>query len=749
MRKKITGVIFLSIALLCVFGAELRAAPSINSVAENSDPVGAYEKLELTVGLSASYSNAYNPDEVSLSAVFTSPTSVVWNVNGFYDGSSWLIRFAANETGSWSYIISLTDSTGTATSSTYTFTCSSSSHHGWLEVSPTNSRYLIHDDGTSFYGIGHCRAWNPETTPLSTLAAYGGNFLVYWNGPPWERMIESKTQGIGQYDQDECDYIDSLVGTAETNDVYLALVIWPHNALRDETPWSDGKWTSNNPYSTITSAVEFYTDASSWSYQQKLYRYIIARWGYSRAIGVWDIVCEIDGTAGYVSDRTAAETWCSNVQSYFDSNDPFAHLTAGSKSGDVYWAAGYNIFDLPEMHTYNDKRDEDEIATTIATNTRRMWNNFTKPNFHGEFGTDMTSSLQPEHFHNAIWAGLASGAAITPLDWNDGGDWGDLTAGMLNHMSYFADFIDGVDFGNISLTPATVSAGSYEVWGMRTNDYAIAWVQSTSGNVDSETFTISNLNDRNYQLQWYNTWTGEITAINNDVASSGNSLSDTIPAVGRSDIACKIIGSSPPSAPAAPSGDTSGTYGTSYTYSVSTTDSDGDQLKYTIDWGDGNTTTSSLVASGTTFEASHAWSYGGTYDVKVRAQDSNGTISEWSSETEMIITGPAQAGSTDNLILRQNYPNPFYISVDSVTSMRYTLTRRAKVTIKIYDLSMRLVKSLVSDEWKDPGTHEDSRWSGDNDNGNGVGSGLYFYHIEAEFESGSTKSSIGKMMMVK
>ena len=38
-----------------------------------------------------------------------------------------------------------------------------------------------------------------------------------------------------------------------------------------------------------------------WVYQQKLYRYMLARWGYSRSLGIWELVNEIDAlTAGRV-----------------------------------------------------------------------------------------------------------------------------------------------------------------------------------------------------------------------------------------------------------------------------------------------------------------------------------------------------------------------------------------------------------------------------------------------------------------
>jgi len=94
---------------------------------------------------------------------------------------------------------------------------------------------------------------------------------------------------------------------------------------------------------------------------------------------------------------------------------------------------------------------------------------------------------------------------------------------------------------------------------------------------------------------------------------------------------------SPPNTPSAPSGPTSGTYGVPYSYSTSATDSDGDQVKYTFDWGDSQTSETNFVGSGSTAIASHSWSTAGTYAVKAKATDSNGGSSGWSGTLTVKI----------------------------------------------------------------------------------------------------------------
>lgn len=80
----------------------------------------------------------------------------------------------------------------------------------------------------------------------------------------------------------------------------------------------------------------------------------------------------------------------------------------------------------------------------------------------------------------------------------------------------------------------------------------------------------------------------------------------------------------PPNKPDTPSGPTSGDAGTSYTYSTSTTDPDGNTVSYYWDWGDG--TNSGWTGS----SVSHTWNEEGTYSIKVKAKDSHGAESDWS-----------------------------------------------------------------------------------------------------------------------
>jgi len=86
-----------------------------------------------------------------------------------------------------------------------------------------------------------------------------------------------------------------------------------------------------------------------------------------------------------------------------------------------------------------------------------------------------------------------------------------------------------------------------------------------------------------------------------------------------------------PNKPSKPNGPASGTPGTMYNYSSSTTDDQGDQIYYLFDWGDGTDSGwKGPFPPGTVCGASNIWNSRGTYQVKVKAKDIEGHESRWS-----------------------------------------------------------------------------------------------------------------------
>ena len=79
----------------------------------------------------------------------------------------------------------------------------------------------------------------------------------------------------------------------------------------------------------------------------------------------------------------------------------------------------------------------------------------------------------------------------------------------------------------------------------------------------------------------------------------------------------------------------------------------------------------------------------------------------------------------EEFALHQNYPNPF----NPTTAIRYDLPVSGEVSIMIYDIMGREVRSLVSG-------HQDAgfriaNWDATNDYGQAISAGMYIYVIQA------------------
>ena len=136
------------------------------------------------------------------------------------------------------------------------------------------------------------------------------------------------------------------------------------------------------------------------------------------------------------------------------------------------------------------------------------------------------------------------------------------------------------------------------------------------------------------------------------------------------------------------------------------------------DWYDSSVLPQTLIPSpaGTREKIELTFSNPGTYCFAIRATDAAGNRSILSSGSPAMAIGNVSS-------LSQNFPNPFYLSSQTSTRLRYTLGENGNVKLKLYSLSGSLVK-----EW-DEGNQKASSyfvdWNGLNDRNVPVSSGLY------------------------
>ena len=527
------SLLFLSVMFF--LEAAYAGVPEIIRLRQRPDSVGVYEKFEVSLELKCDFVNPFDPDEIDIQATFTSPSGRIWKIPGFYyfsQSTLWKVRFSPNETGKWTYSISVRDKNGEIKSSIQTFTALNSLRKGPIQIS-ANKRYLKHSNGTDYYGVG---LWyndgyegfgsgRVQKVELDNLKALGINFISTYITP-----LETWATGVGRYDQNICGRLDELLEMLEERDMLLSLNLWFHSYL-SETVWGGGnvRWYTN-PYKQVTEAKDFYRSEEAWKYQEKLYRYIIARYSYSRALAIWFIVDEVNGTDGWVSgDSLAAGEWGRKVHNYLKTNDPYNHLTTGTRSGGIkeFWHEGYQTFDIAAREIYEAQGFEINKTSTLdsasvnplissyrnyADQNQKLWHGYGKPVINGETGWDHTffEPSMPGYlamYHNALWVTLATGSAMTPFWWAHSRLMNDLV--LTSQVTSIRKFTDRIPFGRLTdVTPAAIKSTKGEGYAMKSNEVIFGWVVNSESDIAGAGITLSKIKNGKYKLKIFHTWRG-------------------------------------------------------------------------------------------------------------------------------------------------------------------------------------------------------------------------------------------------
>jgi hypothetical protein len=556
---------FFGIILIVLQSATALCQPTINRIFNPREATGLYDKLEMGLSINAEYTNPFDPDEINIMAVFKSPSDKEWKVPGFYSQSrrgGFLVRFSPDETGEWSYIVSVTDRTGTVNSDTRTFNVVPSVYHGPIRIAE-NKRYLEHADGTPWFGVGLWYNGENDTEVLDELQGKGVNFISKLTS-----TLETRGTGMGRYDQLMCQQIDELLEELEKRDMQLALNFWFHSYL-SETVWGGGNiaWYTN-PYQLVCEAKDFYNSENAWKYQEKLYRYMIARWGYSRSLAIWFVVDEVNGTDGWMSgDSLGAANWARKVHEYFKKNDPWNHPTTGTRSGGIgeWWDKGYEIFDMTGREIYEAQgfpinetgqidKDETHPLTYSYLNyhgqVKKLWDNYEKPALIPETGWDhtfyeMSMPGYQAYFHNTLWVTMASGSAMSPFWWSYSDQLNDNV--VTNQLRHFGRFTEQIPFSKLTnLAPLEASNPGGHAFAMGSDQLIFGWAVNANTDMSGKTITIRGVKKGQYRLKLYHTWSGRYIEFDGQrellIKSDKNSLTFTVPILKIEDGHARYVG---------------------------------------------------------------------------------------------------------------------------------------------------------------------------------------------------------------
>ncbi|VVB72952.1 PKD domain protein [uncultured archaeon] len=110
-----------------------------------------------------------------------------------------------------------------------------------------------------------------------------------------------------------------------------------------------------------------------------------------------------------------------------------------------------------------------------------------------------------------------------------------------------------------------------------------------------------------------------------------------------------VVINAPPGRPSTSSGPSMVYAWAANGYTATAEDPDNDSVECTFDWGDGNTSTTNFVKSGSNVSAQHIWCNAGKYQIRVIAKDSRGDVSGWSDNLTITVAANRRPNVPANL----------------------------------------------------------------------------------------------------
>jgi hypothetical protein len=509
-----------------------------------------YEKIEANFLVNATYTNVYDPDEVSINALITLPDQSQIAVPCFYfeksayqslndawvkDNSQgyWMLRFSSAQIGIHKIQLKLTDKDGTVSNNEQTIDIQNSIRKGFIKLDADNKQYYRHTSGEPYYPLGINIAWNSTNKYhqiISNLAKGKANLVRYWHAAFDRQTLEWKNgsgfyKGLGIYSQEAAAEQDSILNLCEEKDIFLQMCIFHHGMFSENVNpnWNDNPYKASNG-GPLNKAEEFFYNESAKKRTKKLLRYIVARWGYSANLFAWELFNEVQftGVNGSQSSqwRTEVLNWHDEMGQYIKQLDAFKHpVTTSASDSQLLDLDAKQGLDILQYHLYNTN-----LLTTQNNTDKNFLSNLKRTAIIcGEYGLDVNTANVPFDTQRiAIWTGIMNQVPHLMWLWDNYTDqtWADL-------FKYPADYLQNMDFVKEGALSNWTLKATYNGSGLGANGfhsaknfYGLIYDANNRNDLSGVIADFSKLPAANYKITWYNTLTGETSVMNNVSISS-------------------------------------------------------------------------------------------------------------------------------------------------------------------------------------------------------------------------------------
>lgn len=420
--------------------------PIIKSITPNGSSIGIYKKFEADIEVMASFTNPYDYNEIEIRAFINKPSGKKDTIDAFYTEvydlntttgglqntgqKIFKIRYTPDEAGTYEYTIRIKDTKGQNSAASQSFLCvNQDNNKGFVRTS--DHRYLYFDNGDDYIAVGENMCWQNNNAYLNyklwldKLAENGGNFIRQWHcswGIGMEWSNGNGYTGLKKYNQTASAYQDWLFDYCDEKGIKVMLALNHHGQVSTQVNpnWNENPYNAKNG-GPCANTWDFFTNTTAKSLIKNRLRYIIARWGYSKSVLVWELFNEVEWTDNFQTHKEAIIDWHIEMASYIKQKDVFNHLVSTSLANDSDVDRLWNdvSMDITQTHFYNDLK---LIHAPVAANVVDFNHRFNKPNLVGEFGLGGSASLanldaEGIHIHNTLWSTLFSGSFGTGMTW--------------------------------------------------------------------------------------------------------------------------------------------------------------------------------------------------------------------------------------------------------------------------------------------------------------------------------------------
>ena len=448
MKVKTIQIIAIILAFLALSGCS-----DIRNISLLTNNPIQYKKVEMDIALLAEWENPHNIDEIALDMVVVPPSGKEQKVPCFYysgksnEKSLWKVRYMPAEAVDYKYHFVLNQKNRKSQQTkTGKFSVTESDNKGILHVNDLWT--LKYDNGDLFRGIGENIGWESRDSDdskyfrklheqsrfnyeymVKKLSANGGNFfrtwMIYWNLPVDWKTVENNSRYTNSetlFNESAAVKMDRLVELCDSLSVHMMVALESHAGLLGRG-WELSPYNIKNGGTAKTRKDFFTLESAKKQYKNKL-RYMVARYGYSPAIGAWEFFNEIDNVMyngapeDHIKDEIITQ-WHDEMSTYLKAIDPYDHIVTTSVSHRE--VAGMNTLeniDINQQHIY---RHTDKIPGLINERVEK----YEKPFAIGEFGyewdwsknfNDFAVEMDAD-FKKGLWYGLFNLTPILPMSW--------------------------------------------------------------------------------------------------------------------------------------------------------------------------------------------------------------------------------------------------------------------------------------------------------------------------------------------